>query len=88
MKICGRISKEAISVQLSDILFGWQLNAESCISMPYQITDLCTNCGECLRVCPLEAILPGEKRPRIDPDLCTDCGTCSDICPARAIEGG
>ncbi len=56
--------------------------------MAYQITDRCTNCGDCLRVCPLEAISAGEQRPTIDPDLCTDCGTCSDICPARAIEGG
>ncbi|MDH4268146.1 MAG: 4Fe-4S binding protein [Deltaproteobacteria bacterium] len=55
--------------------------------MAYRITERCTNCGDCLQVCPLEAISPGEKRPRIDPDLCTDCGTCSDICPARAIEG-
>ena len=55
--------------------------------MAYRITERCTNCGECLPVCPLEAILSGEKKPTIDPDLCTDCGTCSDICPARAIEG-
>ena len=56
--------------------------------MAYIITERCTNCGECLPVCPLEAIQDGEKRPRIDPDLCTDCGTCSDACPSRAIEGG
>ncbi len=55
--------------------------------MSYRITDLCTNCGECLEVCPLEAIFSEEERLRIDPDLCTDCGTCSDICPARAIVG-
>jgi len=55
--------------------------------MAYQITENCNNCGECLQVCPLEAINAGEKWPRIDPDLCTDCGTCSDICPERAIEG-
>ncbi|MDI6754775.1 MAG: 4Fe-4S binding protein [Thermodesulfobacteriota bacterium] len=55
--------------------------------MPYKITDLCNNCGECSLVCPLEAITAGEKRPKIDSDLCTDCGTCSDLCPERAIEG-
>jgi heterodisulfide reductase subunit A-like polyferredoxin len=55
--------------------------------MPYRITERCTNCGECLSVCPLEAILLGEKKPSIDPALCTDCGTCADLCPARAIEG-
>jgi ferredoxin len=56
--------------------------------MAYQITERCTNCGDCLTVCPLEAISDGKDRPIIDPDLCTDRGTCSDICPARAIEGG
>jgi len=56
--------------------------------MPYRITEKCTNCGDCLGVCPLGAISAGgENRPRIDPDLCTDCGTCSDLCPARAIVG-
>jgi len=53
--------------------------------MAYRITDLCTNCGECSKVCPLEAIFSEKERPGIDPDLCTDCGTCSDICPVLAI---
>jgi len=56
-------------------------------NMSYRITEKCTNCGDCLTVCPLDAISAGEKSPCIDPALCTDCGTCADICPARAIEG-
>ena len=56
-------------------------------NMSYRVTEKCTDCGDCLTVCPLDAISAGEKRPRIDPALCTDCGTCADICPARAIEG-
>ena len=55
--------------------------------MSYQITERCTNCGECLNVCPLDAISSEIDRPRIDPEICTECGTCSDICPIRAIEG-
>jgi ferredoxin len=55
--------------------------------MAYQITEKCTHCGDCLGVCPLNAISAGEEKPEIDPDLCTDCGTCSDICPAKAIQG-
>jgi heterodisulfide reductase subunit A-like polyferredoxin len=55
--------------------------------MSYRITEKCTDCGNCLTVCPLDAISAGENHPRIDPALCTDCGTCADICPARAIEG-
>jgi ferredoxin len=56
--------------------------------MPYQITEKCTNCKDCLAACPLGAISEGDDRPCIDPALCTDCGTCSDLCPSRAIEGG
>jgi MinD superfamily P-loop ATPase len=56
--------------------------------MAYRVTERCTNCGECLAGCPMEAIFLQGDRPQIDPDLCTDCGTCSDICPERAIEGG
>jgi ferredoxin len=64
------------------------MTTEGFLIMAYQITERCTNCEDCLAVCPLEAISDGKDRPIIDPDLCTDCGTCSDICPARAIEGG
>jgi MinD superfamily P-loop ATPase len=55
--------------------------------MAYLITERCTNCEDCLTVCPLEAIVAGKDRPKINPDLCTDCGTCADICSHRAIEG-
>lgn len=63
------------------------MTTEGYLIMAYQITEKCTHCGDCLTVCPLEAISDSKDRPKIDPDLCTDCGTCSDICPARAIEG-
>ncbi len=55
--------------------------------MAYKIKEQCDNCGKCIEVCPVRAILAGEIKPQINSGLCTDCGTCADTCPERAIEG-
>jgi ferredoxin len=55
--------------------------------MAYKINERCDNCGKCLKICPVGAILAEETEPKINPELCTDCGSCADICPERAIEG-
>ena len=49
---------------------------------------LCTHCGECSRVCPVEEVLaaPLENRtPQITDGACTRCCDCIDICPTRAL---
>lgn len=61
--------------------------------MAHVITDLCTKCMDCTRVCPVSCIHPAEDEPDaektpqvyIDPDECTDCGLCVDECPSGAI---
>ncbi len=49
---------------------------------------LCTHCGECTRVCPVEEVLvpslEGDKRQIVSGD-CTRCGDCIDICPVKAL---
>jgi len=49
------------------------------------ITDKCTACTICERVCPTNAITGGE-RFYIDPDLCINCSVCGTYCPFDAIE--
>ena len=49
------------------------------------ITDLCTACSICERVCPTNAITSGEIY-YIDPDLCINCSVCGVYCPFDAIE--
>ena len=46
----------------------------------YRMTDDCTNCGKCERVCGME-VRPGQSN-------CTNCGECQSSCPVNAIELG
>jgi Na+-translocating ferredoxin:NAD+ oxidoreductase subunit B len=48
------------------------------------ITDKCTACTICERVCPTNAITGGEQF-YIDPDLCINCSVCGIYCPFDAI---
>ena len=38
----------------------------------------CTDCGACLRACPVDIRKVGDSE-------CVHCGSCIDLCPARAI---
>ncbi|MGQ9573413.1 MAG: indolepyruvate ferredoxin oxidoreductase subunit alpha, partial [Dehalococcoidia bacterium] len=48
--------------------------------------DKCTECGDCLAVCPVEgAIVLQEAKAVIDRDLCTSCAACLPACAVGAI---
>ncbi len=47
--------------------------------------ELCTGCGTCVDICPVEAITIEKDKAVIDADSCVDCGTCVDECPVEAI---
>jgi len=55
--------------------------------MPYVITELCTNDGACVEVCPVACIhtQPGAPQHYIDPDVCIECEQCQIVCPVEAI---
>jgi len=53
-------------------------------AVPYFINrDLCTDCRECVRACPNQAI-----DGQIDYLRCNGCGICEDVCEYDAIERG
>jgi NAD-dependent dihydropyrimidine dehydrogenase PreA subunit len=56
--------------------------------MSHVISDKCTKCGNCVAICPQDAIKEGDKKYVIDPDKCVDCGLCKDECPVSAISEG
>jgi NADH:ubiquinone oxidoreductase subunit F (NADH-binding)/Pyruvate/2-oxoacid:ferredoxin oxidoreductase delta subunit/(2Fe-2S) ferredoxin len=48
--------------------------------------DVCIGCGQCISVCPVNAITGERKAPhRINPATCTHCGACRRVCPADAV---
>jgi ferredoxin len=47
--------------------------------------ELCTGCGRCVKVCPVEAISLCEGKAQVDGDNCIDCGVCVGECPVNAI---
>ena len=47
--------------------------------------ELCTGCGACVEVCPVEAIRLSNGKAQIDGEKCVDCGVCVGECPTDAI---
>ena len=48
--------------------------------------NLCTGCGKCAALCPLQAVWMDGNRPVINRERCAACGACSGFCPAGARE--
>ena len=49
------------------------------------LKDKCTGCGDCVKVCPVEAIKLKDGKAVIDAGDCIECDACIDECPAEAI---
>ncbi len=52
--------------------------------MQTQISNACTECGLCARLCPMENITVKNDKA-ISGKRCTMCYRCINSCPARAI---
>lgn len=46
----------------------------------------CIGCGECVKVCPVQACKLTADGVETDREKCLACGACADICPAKATE--
>jgi uncharacterized Fe-S center protein len=52
-----------------------------------RLTDeaLCVGCGECVEVCPAEAVAVDEGTARFDHEACSGCAECIVTCPENAL---
>lgn len=46
----------------------------------------CIGCGECVKICPMDACKLTPEGIVTDTELCSACGLCAEVCPARASE--
>ncbi len=53
----------------------------------FYANDKCTNCGKCVKVCPLNNIEIKNNKP-VWSNNCTHCMACISYCPTNAIEYG
>ncbi|HSH70501.1 MAG TPA: 4Fe-4S binding protein [Deferrisomatales bacterium] len=42
--------------------------------------DRCTGCGDCVEICPVQAVLRGDGRVAVDLEWCIGCGVCATRC--------
>lgn len=50
--------------------------------------EVCTQCGMCTAICPVDALFLDVKSRKVvfDKERCTACGLCIHVCPMRAME--
>jgi heterodisulfide reductase subunit A len=52
----------------------------------YVDIDKCIGSGECIKICPVDAINLEDKKANINQISCIGCGACIPACPAEAID--
>lgn len=56
------------------------------LSVSFRARELCTRCGTCVGVCPVDALsLDASRFPVLDMEDCIECGRCGRCCPGGRV---
>ena len=47
--------------------------------------DQCVGCGECIDICPVDALSLEDGMAKVDEDWCIGCGVCATKCESDAL---
>lgn len=82
----GKVMKDHQIISVDELRYGGlNLRVSGAGGYP-KISDVCTGCQKCVKVCPFGAYKPG-KPPVLNTDKCIRCGLCESSCLVAAIEG-
>ena len=81
-------------IRITIFLKGCPLNCKWCHnpeSIPREQQKMyshtkCLGCGQCVEICPNNALTLNSDGIITNTDLCKMCGKCADVCPTKAIE--
>jgi NAD-dependent dihydropyrimidine dehydrogenase PreA subunit len=48
--------------------------------------DACIGCGQCVEICPVDALNLEDEIAVVDQEWCIGCGVCATVCPADALK--
>lgn len=63
-----------------------KVQGKNILAVGFREKHLCTRCGTCFGVCPVDAIsLDSDYYPQLDREKCTNCGICGQHCPGDHV---
>ncbi|WP_303870283.1 EFR1 family ferrodoxin [Acetobacterium wieringae] len=63
----------------------YQLKKVPTSDFNFEVSDLCTSCGLCEKLCPVNNIMIYNKKPKYN-HTCQQCMACIQNCPSKAID--
>ena len=88
--LVGWLNVSRVSKHLNDVSFTHLPSIQALIRLndtSFSVTDNCTSCGVCVKVCPVNNIIMAGDRPTWQ-HRCENCIACYNFCPEKAIRNG
>lgn len=62
------------------------MNKMNKMEYPRIDSELCSGCGICIEICPVNTIIIEKGTAKIIEENCSNCRICESVCPIEAIQ--